>query len=530
MAARHYDVVILGRSIGALLAAALLSRRELRVLVLGQGQGDPHYRVEGHTLARRTFTMLSATSPAFRRILHELAQTQRFRQLTTPLDPMFALLDQKIRFEVPPDIGLFSREIEREYREIQQPIAELYTDISQVNAQVDSAFEKEVMWPPGTVWEKVETGRIASALPFAEAPLGESSLLSRMPQGHSFRHVVELPALFASHLGLDVSALEPLATARLHGSWTRGVHSLARGEKDLEDFLVSRIEAHGGVCRLNARAERIVVKRGKLAGIVEAGEEDLTAAEAVLTSGTGEILADLSGGAGVTKKARDVWPRVEVLGGRFVVSLLINDRGLPEKLPRESFLVAQDSSLPHLHLQRFSAQALSPKKSPTEDEKVDPPRSLLVAEMLLPQTGGLHLLGAREAVLAALRTYLPFFERHLVCVDSPHDGLPVWLYEHDAAGSSRRLQLERVHLPHSSAMAEPMVARLNIIPRGYLGLGGEPLRGPIPGTYLVGPSVLPGLGQEGEVLAAWSVAKILTKKDGVRQKLRRQMWTKIETG
>lgn len=530
MAARHYDVVILGRSIGALLAAALLSRRELRVLVLGQGQGDPHYRVEGHTLARRTFTMLSATSPAFRRILHELAQTQRFRQLTAPLDPMFALLNQKIRFEVPPDIDLFSREIEREYREIQQPIAELYTDISQINAQVDAAFEKDVIWPPGTLWEKVETGRIASTLPFADATSSESTLLGRMPLGHGFRHVVELPALFSSHLGLSTSDLEPLSVARLHGSWTRGVHSLARGEKDLEDFLVGRIEAHGGVCRLNGRTERLVVKRGKLAGIVEAGEEELTAAEAVLTSGTGELLADLSGGEGVTKKARDIWPRVEVLGGRFVVSLLIDDRGLPEKLPRESFLVAQDSTLPHLHLQRFSAHAISPKKAAEIDEPTEPRRSLLVAEMLLPQTGGLHLLGAREAVLAALRTYLPFFERHLVCVDSPHDGLPVWLYEKDSRGQNRRLELERIHLPHSSAIAEPMVARLKIAPRGYLGLAGEPLRGPIPGTYLVGPSVLPGLGQEGEVLAALCVSKILTKKDGVRQKLRRQMWTKIETG
>lgn len=529
MAARHYDVIILGRSIGALLTAALLARRELRVLVLGQGQGDPHYRVEGYTMARRTFTMLSATSPAFRRILHELAQTQRFRQLTTPLDPMFALLDQKIRFEVPPNIDLFSREIEREYPEIQQPIAELYTDISQINAQVDAAFEKEVMWPPGTVWEKVETGRVAGALPFAEARSSESALLSRMPLGHSFRHVVELPALFSSHLGLDSSALEPLAVARLHGSWTRGVHSLPRGEKDLEDFLVGRIEAHGGVCRFSGRAERIVVRRGRLAGIIEAGDEDLTAAEAVVTAATGEILADLSGGDGVTKKAREVWPRVEILGGRFVVSLLVEDKGLPDALPRESFLVAQDGTLPNLHVQRLSTSALGPKRS-TESEVPEPSRSLLIAEMLLPQSGGLHLLGAREAVLAALRTYLPFFEQHLICVDSPHDGLPVWLYGKDDTGQNRRRELERLHLPHSSAHPEPMVARLNVIPRGYLGLAGEPLRGPIPGTYLVGPSVLPGLGQEGEVLAAWSVSKILTKKDGARQKLRRQMWTKIETG
>jgi hypothetical protein len=98
MPARHYDVILLGRSIGTLLTAALLARRELRVLVLGQGQAAPLYRIEKQPLARRAFTMLSATSPAFRRVLSELAQSQRFKQLTRPLDPIFALLDGDTRF------------------------------------------------------------------------------------------------------------------------------------------------------------------------------------------------------------------------------------------------------------------------------------------------------------------------------------------------------------------------------------------------------------------------------------------------
>lgn len=530
MTARHYDVVILGRTIGALLTAALLSRRELRVLVLGQGLSAPLYKVEEHIMCRRSFTMLSATSPAFRRVLQDLAQTQRFRQMTSPLDPMFALLDGATRFEVAPDVDLFSREIEREFPEIQQPIAELYTQISSVNAQVDAAFEKDTLWPPGTVWEKLETGRHASGLPLTEMRSQDSSLLARMPHDHAFRRVVELPALFASHTGLTPSDLDPLSVARLHGSWTRGIHSLPRGEHDLEEFLVSRIEAHGGSCQLDRRATAIVVKRGRVAGVIEDGEEVPTATSTIVSAGTGEVLADLSGGEGITRKAKDNWPRVEVVGGRFVVSLLVDDRGLPAPLPRESFLVSAGPSLPDIHLQRFSEAALRADRRAEGDPPPPPPRSLLVAEMLLPATGGLHLLGAREAVLAALRPYLPFLDEHLLCVDSPHDGLPAWIYREGAAGRRSRSEIERFQLRTIHPTAEPMVARLVVSPPGYLGLGGEPLRGPIPGTYLVGPSVLPGLGQEGEVLAAWGVSKIVTRKDAARQKLRRQMWTKIETG
>jgi hypothetical protein len=70
----------------------------------------------------------------------------------------------------------------------------------------------------------------------------------------------------------------------------------------------------------------------------------------------------------------------------------------------------------------------------------------------------------------------------------------------------------------------------SVEPTGYLGLAAEPCVGPIPGSYLVGKTTLPALGQEGELLAAWSVAKMLTRKDSVRQRRRRQLWTKIETG
>lgn len=522
MPARHYDVILLGRSIGTLLTAALLARRELRVLVLGQGQAAPLYRIEKLPLARRAFTMLSATSPAFRRVLNELAQSQRFKQLTRPLDPMFALLDGELRFEIPPDVELFKREISREFAEIQQPIAELYTQISSVNAQVDAAFDKDTLWPPGTLFERLETGRLASQLP---SPGPTSDLLARMPEGHRFQHVVELPAVFSSHLGIDASALDSLSVARLHGSWTRGVHSLPRGEQDLEDFLVARIEASGGACRLGGRADEIVIQRGRVVGVIEDGEESPTAAEAIVTNLTGESLAELSGGAGVTKKARDQWPRIDVVGARFVTSLIVDDAGLPEPLPRESFVLASDSTLPHVHLQRLNLAAFMPP--PAED---DPPleRSLLVAEILLPEVGGVHLLGARQATLTALTSYLPFLEEHLVLVDSPYDGLPAWNYTRDGRGKNHRKEIERIHLRGVSPRAEAMDPRFIVSPPGYLGLAGEPLRGPIVGTYLVGPSVLPALGQEGEVLAAWGVAKLLTKKDKSRQKLRTQMWTKIE--
>ncbi len=470
-ASRHYDVVVLGRSLGALLAAALLARREFRVLLLGQGELGPRYRVSGQILARRSFNLLSATSPVFRRVIQELAQTQKFRRLTAPLDPMFSYVGPNVRFEVPPDVDLFTREIEREFPEVRQPIAEFYADISRFNGIADGALEREAVWPPGTLLERLETGRSASTLPSIADGDADFPLLDRLPQDHVFRDVARLPALFACNYGIDARTLSPLALARLHGAWTRGVHTLPGGEGALEDFLIERIVAHGGACRLRSRATELVVRRGKVIGVREDGEDAHIGTEAVVSSLSGEALAELSGGEGITKKARDNWPRVEVVGGHFVVGLRVDPRLWPAPLGQESFLVPQATELPTLHLSRL------PDGDDLESESKT---LLLVAKTIVPDPMLDRLFGAREGVLASLREVFPFLDQHLRLVDSPHDGLPAWLYEETPTGRVRRL-VDRIHLPEASTAAEPMQPRFSINPLGYLGVAGEPVRGPVPG-------------------------------------------------
>jgi len=513
---RHYDVIVLGRSLGALAAAAVLARRDFRVLLLGQGQHAQTYRFEEHVLCRRAFTLLSGSSPTWRRILHELAQSPQFRRRTTPLDPMFVVLSEGRRIEVPPDMELFGREIEREFPEVRQLVDELYGSIATVNAAADAAFERDALWPPGSLWERFETGRIASSLPLA------LDLLGKFPGGHAYRDITTIPASFASNSAISSGEFPPFALARLHGAWTRGVQALTRGEDELAEFLCERIALHGGVIELNRRATSLVTRRGVATGVVEDGEDAPTGAGAVLCDQSGEALAALSGGEGVTKSARDDWPRLNAAAGRFVVSLIVNTRGLPDPLSSEAFVIPnerkrRDPRHPTVHLQRFEASAFSERQQ-AKDE------SLLVAETLLPTRGSLTLLEAREAVLGSLRDAVPFLDEHLLIVDSAHDGLPLYDYR-----SGARREIDRVHLHGTITGAEPMERLWTVEPTGYLEIAGEPIRGPIPNTYLVGKTVLPGLGQEGELMAAFGAARLITRKDGARQKMRRQMWSKIET-
>ncbi|MGE0321574.1 MAG: phytoene desaturase family protein [Polyangiaceae bacterium] len=523
---RYYDVVVLGRSIGCLATAALLARRDFRVLILGQGSRPPSYDFEGFPLRRRTFTLLAAASPVWLRTLQELAQATTFKRRTKQLDPMFAVLSPQRTVEIPPESELFAREIEREFPEVRQLVDELYASFSEYNAAIDAAFERDAVWPPGTFWERFETNRVVRELPLINGETAQD-LLAKFPTGHPYREVTTIPAGFATDLAVPGDQLPPLALARLHGAWTRGVHALPGGESELESFFLDRIRAHGGEYRLGQRAQHLVVRRGQVVGVLEDGEEEPVGTGSVVSDLSGEAVADLAGGEGITSRARKDWPRLTVSAGRFVVTLCVPSRALPKQLPPESFLLPQGNSRelslpqnprrPVVHLQR------GPRVN-RELQRDTEPVEILTAETILPSRGTLTLLEAREAVLSTLRTHLPFVEDQALVIDSPHDGLPLWEMR-----NRRRHEIDRIHLPGGVAGPEPMEYMWSVDTPGFLELSGEPIRGPIPGTYLVGRTVLPALGQEGSLLAAWGAVRAITRRDRTRQKMRRQMWSKIET-
>jgi phytoene dehydrogenase-like protein len=520
---KHYDVVVLGRSLGALVTAALLSRRDFRVLVLGQGSRPPSYRFGRHVLRRAAFTMLFASSPAWKRVLVELAQTQTFRRRAEPIDPMVQIFLHDRRLELPPDVKLFEREIEREFPEVRRVIDEHYGELAKANAAIDAVFERDAVWPPGTFWERRETGRLVSSLPYARAE-PRLDLLADLPDAHPYRAITGHLVRFATHLS---QANPPaFAMARLHGSWSRGVHALPRGEDELSEFLLERIEAHGGTCRLGDRATRIYVGRGGVSGVLIDGEASATGAAFVVSDSSGEAVAELARGEGILKRAERDWPTLYPGHMRFVTSLIVRSEGLPDPLGREAIVVAKTERGLPLHIVRMSPSSESDAAPEAQGE------ALLVVETLIPATRSTSPLDgtAREQVMETLGRALPFLERHIVALDSPHDGRPLWLYEGGDARSSMPKLVERIHLSGASSASEPMAVQWRVDGSSYMSLAGESVRGPIARTLLVGSSVLPALGQEGELLAAWSAVRVITRADGQKERIRRAMWSKVELG
>ena len=53
----------------------------------------------------------------------------------------------------------------------------------------------------------------------------------------------------------------------------QAILALEDGEDELAEFLIDRIQAHGGECQLDQRATQLVIRRGAVAGRVAGGGE-----------------------------------------------------------------------------------------------------------------------------------------------------------------------------------------------------------------------------------------------------------------
>ncbi len=510
MSDSFYDVVVLGRSLAPMLGATLLARRGFRVLVVGQGDLDARYTIGERTLPRAPFRFLPATSPVVAKVFGELAMYQAIkRRLIAPAPPTQVVLP-KHRLALVDAAEHRDRELSREFPGVKRPITDFYREVERCMAGLDRLAERERAWPPESFFERREVARAAERARWGQR--GENwDPLSEFADEHPFRHVVRVPAEFASDL--DPQQLAGTGLARLAGQLAQAETVLEGGAAWLESSLADRFATYSGEVRPRERVARVLARRGQVEGIELAGTGERISCNFVLAGCPVDELLDLLPDRSIFE---EVFERVGEPRPRFYrysLNVVLSSEGVPPGMGRDTYVIRGVDRLAGAH-ERLRVET-------SEDDGSGERR--MCVEALLPRRGieevpG-YVEGVRERVLDVLREVVPFLDEHLRFVDSPHDGRDghdvragVWVPP-DKPWSRGPAGMRPVH-------GYPVL--------GHLGVCALPQRTPLRRLFLCNDQVMPGLGLEGSFLTAWTVADKLSRADRKKDWMRRGIFAKVD--
>jgi phytoene dehydrogenase-like protein len=501
----HYDVLVLGSEIPALSAGALLARRGFRVAWVRHDPRPRSYTWDDLPLRRAPEASPMLDTPAWQRIASDLSLPSLTPRRATAEAPIAQIVMRRHRIDLPGDPSLLLDEFEREFPELRRPMEELFARISQTRAALDEALSPDAPWPPDGFFER---RAVRKAMHRARAALSVRELLADFPEGHVLRTAIH--ALARHFVDTDPDALEDAQIARAWGTSLAGMPVPEGGREALAQQLADRIAQYGGDIRARERVRHVVVERGRVVGVrFDVTDEALGCAQCITSLDASEALrlADFE----PPPSFADQLALAEPVYARYAVNLVLGSGGIPPGLAARAFLVLD----PRRPL--AEENLLYTELSPTDPLG----RTVLTAHALLPRAvvdeGATYLARVRRRVVEAVERVIPFLSRNLLAVDSPHDGL-------DLEDRARDVTIRVA--ARWSGEPEPMTPVLRRLPDAFEGLCGLPIVGPLRNLWFVNRSVIPGLGEEGSLLAALRTVNLITRTDPAKLRLRREVWQK----
>ncbi len=467
---KRFDAVIVGGRLSAVITAALLGKRGLRCLLVDQGElassgsGD----LNNDLISPETSQVVDVVHRELE-VLDTLYRASRW------VEPSLQLVFNQARFEVSRDRAPLIRHMDRQFGPGAESLLRVFDDSSEEIAQFLS--EVPELPPTARFFARRSASSVARKAPTLTTAWDDVPDLARLPE--ACRELVRGLAPFLTHLDPrsgDASWLgrwsRPLArfmsgVARIDDArGLRGVFLTLAQNKALElrESGVEQVEASGKSWSITIAGAREPV----FADILIDASTDLSGVDAMPSRRQGRQLA-------VTLQAARPRGQLYELGLEVARSalppcigprlLLLNGRRDPERF---------DPSVPDSEDRPILLEVLS---------AAEPHRVRLLARYpvsaAMAHSGG-ERGGLDRHIRARVDRLFPFFAQ-----GSPATYRP----------ESDDLRPAPLLHPHFDPTADAIT-----------GLGGVPVRTPFKNLFLAGPAVLPGLGQEGEYMAALQAA------------------------
>ena len=442
---RAYDVAVLGSDVGGAVAAALVAKRGLRVLLATLGPAPVARESDGWLLPSAhpvipPLRQLSAANGA----LDELGLSADLQRIAGSTQGAFQILGEKLRISLPADPARRRSELRRELSFVQAGEAEKALDgLEHLGRPWDAFLLEPPPLPPRGFFER---RRLRKLLPVPPA----------LPEGLIGECLAALAPFAASLVGDSA----PEATAREAAALLRAPLRLWGGAAQLAELFRKRAQEAGADVMPDPVSSLRLERKG---ATFDLGGSQVHVATIILACSAQQIAALCAGGGRAEQRVADEAAPLVVTRKLVLAHYVVRADGLPLAL-EDAALLLHHSMGPLL----ISALPARRVRGETSGERL-----LTVARVTdasYSDEGSLL-----DSVRAALEPVLPFFERHIV--HQAADLLPT------LAHSILKPDAER---------AEP--------------IGLRPISEWSDRVLFASALVFPGFGLEGQVLAARAAA------------------------
>ncbi len=458
---RHvYDVIVVGGQLGGVISTALFARRGLQVLhVPHDGLAAPYVHGDAKLPYAPFFLPPIKAVPAFDEVLQELgigAAVGRAMQLV-PLQ----LLEQDRWFEVSHDEKRRGPELDRVFGTEAENFDELMRKAQTAAEASDSFFQSRPDFPPEGFFARWKFKRHVARFPGLglDTPLASDALVRKLT---AFITSSQSPAT--------------LSRARTLGRALAGPAIFQGGKEALWQVIADRARELGAdVLAADEAVERLVLEGSSTTGVRLTKNDTTYRAGFVVAATDLDVLTRLVPEK-QRKAAAKLLPKVAATRALLTLNLVVPEPALPRGLGVLALVDAPALEGGALLLQ------VSPATQP--DSRV---MTISVPAPLGLRAGGEPAIRALIAQIhAALARVMPFTRPHVTLESTP------WI---DA--------------PHVVAGRAEVAPFFPVAADAWLGTSGVTTSSPWKRVVMAGRQVLPGLGFEGEVLAAQRAVKMV---------------------